>query len=127
MSSQEKDSIKAPSEEPADPTTTDPFPPTFLDEGNILQILMELREEGHATIPPVEDLLNPDIIHTHFRPQSIFFPVQSKGPYVETFYQVVYRDLSKVRQTGTTKGKSNLSADDCKALKFQFQYHYSSS
>lgn len=49
-----------------------------------------------------EDLFNPYIVHTNFRSRSIFFLVQSKGPYVEMFYQVVYRDLIKLCRCNLT-------------------------
>ncbi|PIO40266.1 hypothetical protein AB205_0075360, partial [Aquarana catesbeiana] len=33
------------------------------------------------------------IQHTSFRPKSVFNPTQSKGPFLTTFYEVVYKDL----------------------------------
>lgn len=40
---------------------------------------------------PAGPFLDPGVIHMNFKPPSTFYPVQSKGPYIETFYQAVYK------------------------------------
>lgn len=69
----------------------------FDHEGDIMQILgspsitndeLTLFTQHLATSPP--------IVHSRFKPQSIFYPTYAKGPYIETFYRVVYSDLLKL-------------------------------
>lgn len=41
---------------------------------------------------------SPPVQHSKFRPKSVFNPTHSNGPYLNTFYQVVFTDLQKLCQ-----------------------------
>ena len=87
------------------------------DPDGLLQILEELWIEGNVESQTFRPYLDPDIVHTNFRPQSVFNPTQSKGPYIETFYQAVYKDFSKLCDNPSKSGTPNLSHDERQALK----------
>lgn len=77
----------------------------ILDEKIALDILEELYHEGTGPFlnpdnPESDALLytqhlncSPAVKHTNFRPLSNFYPTQSKGPCLETFYRMVYSEL----------------------------------
>lgn len=58
------------------------------------------------------------IVHTSFRPRSIFNPSHAKCPYLESFYRVVYADLLKLCQTSDLSKTNNLSPPEIKSLQF---------
>lgn len=39
---------------------------------------------------------SPAISNTTLKPQSVFYPSQSKGPFLEAFYRLVYANFSKL-------------------------------
>lgn len=47
-------------------------------------------------LPGSNILIRPPILHTTFIPKSVFNPIHAKGPYLETFYQVVYSELTNL-------------------------------
>lgn len=61
---------------------------------------------------------SPPVRHTTLRPKSIFNPTNNKGPYLQTFYQVVYSDFIKMCNTNREHIyiKSNLSPLERQAL-----------
>lgn len=62
----------------------------------------------------------PSISHTSFSPKSIFNPTQSKGPYLSTFYQVVYKELTSLCLSESSRSHhsmNNLSPSEHSALK----------
>lgn len=79
------------------PTQVEPPPESDLgtvDYALTLQNLCGFWKEGHIDeSQPLEACFDSPIEHTHLCPTSIFYPLQSKGPYIDTYYQVVYRDL----------------------------------
>lgn len=59
-------------------------------------------------------------IYTTLRPKSIFNPTYNKGPYLQTFYQVVYSNLIINMCSTASKHtyiKLNLPPLECKALR----------
>lgn len=71
---------------------------------------LEWLSQHGSTSPPVK--------HTSLCPKSIFNPTSNKGPYLQTFYQVVYTDLINMcnRTSKHTYIKSNLPPLQRKAL-----------
>lgn len=60
----------------------------------------------------------PPVIYCTLKPKSIFYPYQSKGPYLTTFYNVVFSDLKKMcsRTTPNTKDLGCLDPKERLAL-----------
>lgn len=81
--------------------TTDDYPCTEND-------LFRLLTQHLATSPP--------IIHSDLKPKSIFFPTRSKGPYIESFYRVVFSDMTKLCNTTSTSISHNLSSSETRSL-----------
>lgn len=59
---------------------------------------------------------SPPIIRSSLRPKSVFFQTHSKGPYIESFYRVVYADLVKMCNSTSMSKQNNLSPSETKAL-----------
>lgn len=57
------------------------------------------------------------ICHTTFKPKSTFYPSQAKGPYIESFYRVVFSNFQKLCQSSNATNTNNLSPVEIKALK----------
>lgn len=71
---------------------------------------VELLRQHLPTSPPIQ--------HTTFKPKSIFNPTFAKGPFIHSFYQVVYADILRLCQQSTTNNHfSNLTTSELKALK----------
>lgn len=86
-------------------------------DSDIVQILSDLWEEGHTGTQPTDWFIDPEVRHTGLRPKSVFFPIKSKGPYIETFSQAVYHDLMRICEEYKGTRPKNLSSDESKALK----------
>lgn len=71
--------------------------------------LLCLLTQHTATSPP--------IIHTTLKPKSIFYPSQAKGPYIESFYRVVFSGFQKLCQSSNVTNTHNFSTVEIKALK----------
>lgn len=98
---------------PVPSSTSDVTQP--IDE-DILSILQDLWLEGNSDVPLSGLLLDPEISHTNLKPVSTFNPTQSKGPYIETYYQAVYRDFTKLCKN-RKRICNNLSSEEKQALK----------
>lgn len=71
---------------------------------------VELLTQHLFTSPPIQK--------TKFQPKSIFYPTFTKGPYIHSFYQVVYVEIQCMcQQTSIHKSSSNLSTAETIALK----------
>lgn len=102
-----------------DPFLPIPSPSSFEYDGDIIDALESLAEEDGSLSPFTQYLAtSPPIAHSSFRPKSIFYPAQSKGPYLKSFYRVVYADIRKLFQSSSTVPSSqyNLSASETKVL-----------
>lgn len=86
-----------------------------------IQDLCDLRnvdEEDDLIVWSQYSQSSPSIAHTSFRPKSIFYPTQSKGPYLSTFYQVVFKELTDLCKSDSSKRfTNNLSSLEYQALK----------
>lgn len=58
--------------------------------------LLTLYSSESVNMSNEEDFLRLYTQHPSLKPKSIFFPTHSKGPYLESFYRVVYADLVKL-------------------------------
>lgn len=115
----EKASLHETTEGCVESPNTDPVLHEIENDGNILNVLMELWDESRSITQFFEDLFNPIIVHTipTSSPNPRLFPMQSKGTYVDTFYQVVYWDHMKLCQERSGRCRSNLTASETQALK----------
>lgn len=90
-----------------------------------LAILEELYnvDDEEASVPDTHFFSqyfcdSPPIKHTLFRPKSIFNPTPTKGPYVQSFYQVVYSDIKRMcTPTPSQRLKSNLIPQETSSFK----------
>lgn len=95
----------------------------MLDESDNVSEIYDLDD---LDIPYTEDdlsklltqhlITSPPIIHSGLKPKSIFFPTQSKGPYIESFYRVVFSDMTKLCNTTSTSKPHNLTPLEIRAL-----------
>lgn len=61
---------------------------------------------------------SPPVVHTSLKPKSSFYPTQSKGPYLEAFYRVVFADFQILCQKPAKKrSKHNLTPGELLSLK----------
>lgn len=85
-----------------------------------LEVLEDLWQENHTDSCPYISFVDPEVIHTDLKPKSKFYPVQSKGPYIETYYQAVYKDFVNLCENSNTSSKnskrSNLNRHEKQAL-----------
>lgn len=65
--------------------------PSSQSNDDILKVLEDICLESNVESQPAGPFLDPEVIHMNFKPPPTFYPVQSKGPYIETFYQAVYK------------------------------------
>lgn len=83
---------------------------------NALSLLQDLwlesnMDEQYSLLP-----LDPEILHTDLKPKSKFNPIHSKGPYIETYYQAVYKDFVDLCKNYKNKSE-NLNNMEKQALK----------
>lgn len=56
------------------------------------------------------------ILDTSFKPKSTLFPSSSKGPFIETYYHAVYKDLLALCDTPKNPKQNNLTKEENQAL-----------
>ncbi|PIO37882.1 hypothetical protein AB205_0152490 [Aquarana catesbeiana] len=103
------------------PTSIDPDKTPDINDYDCLDITYTTDD-----IPCTEDDLSrlltqhlstsPPIIHSDLKPKSVFFPTHSKGPYIESFYRVVFSDMTKLCNTTSTSISHNLSSSETRSL-----------
>lgn len=91
-------------------------PGATINDPHLVQILGDLWEEVYTDTQPTDWYVDPDIRHTGLKPKSSFFPIKSKGPYIETFSQAVYQEFLSICNEKKT-GSNNLTLVEQKALK----------
>lgn len=78
-------------------------PDVFESDGDIIDMLESMAEEDDKLTLFTQHLAtSPPKVHSSFKPKSVFYPAQSKGPYLESFYRVVYADFVKLCQSSST-------------------------
>lgn len=79
------------------------FPDVFDYDGDIIDMLESHTEEDNMLMLLTQHLAtSPPIAHSSLKPKSVFYPAQSKGPYLKSFYRVVYADSVKLCQSSST-------------------------
>lgn len=88
--------------------------------------LLSIDPHGSIIVNHYDDLdwltqhcpTSPPITHSNLRPTSVFNPTYCKGPYLQTFYLVVYTELIQMCKPGSSQThlRSNLSTLEHQAL-----------
>lgn len=81
-----------------------PIVPEFTDccfdfDSDIIEILEELYSE--STQDQLENFTqhlhtSPSVVHSTLKAKSFFYPYQSKGPHLTTFYNMVFADIKRL-------------------------------
>lgn len=96
-----------------------PSPDLFEYDGDIIDALESLTgEEDTLNLLTQHLATSPPISYSSLKPKSVFYPAQSKGPYLESFYRVVYADFLKLCQSSSRVPPHihNLSPSEIQAL-----------
>lgn len=100
-----------PSPEVPTSSLSSPHPETSMKDVDLSTVndLEELHMESHhddIEKLPQHYLTSPPVQNTNLRPKSNFNPVHKKGPYIQTFYKVVYSDFVNMCQSQFQKNNN---------------------
>lgn len=111
--------VSFPDVHPTDPDSSTLSSISFDFDTDVIDTLECLSiEDGSFSLFTQHLSTSPPIVHSSFRPKYAFYPSHAKGPYLESFYRVVYADFLKLcrSSSSTSPNNHNLSSSEVKSL-----------